>query len=145
MTESPDLIAAKAALEGSVSLALVKGECAVSYCGRGIGDLYSAASGGSDYAGYAAADRIVGRAAAFLFVKLKVASVYAAVLSEGGREVLLANGIDCFYGELTENIINRAGSGRCPMEEATESVTDPEEAVVAIGAKLKELRTKAAR
>lgn len=145
MTESPDLIAAKAALKGSVGLALVKGGCAVSYCGRGIGDLYAAVKGGADYAGYAAADKIVGRAAAFLFVALKVASVYAAVLSEGGREVLLAYGIDCFYGELTENIINRAGSGRCPMEEATESVKDLAEAVDAIGAKLKELRAKAAR
>ena len=145
MRESPDLIAAKQALKGSVGLVLVKGDRAVSYCGRGIGDLYSAVKGGADYVGYAAADKIVGKAAAFLFVGLKVASVYAAVLSEGGRDVLLAHGIDCFYGELTESIINREGSGKCPMEEATESVKDPEEAVAAIGAKLKELRSKAER
>ncbi len=145
MTESPDLISAKAALKGSVGLALVKGDCAVSYCGRGIGDLYSAVKGGADYVGYAAADKIVGRAAALLFAKLKVASVYAAVLSEGGRDVLLAHGIDCFCGELTESIINREGSGKCPMEEATENINDPDEAVAAIGAKLNELRSRAAR
>ena len=102
-----------------------------------------AASGGFYVA--MAADKIVGRAAALLFAKLKVASVYAAVLSEGGRDVLLAYGIDCFCGELTESIINREGSGKCPMEEATENINDPDEAVAAIGAKLNELRSRAAR
>ena len=48
-------------------------------------------------------------------------------------------------GDRTESIINREGSGKCPMEEATENINDPDEAVAAIGAKLKELRSKAER
>ncbi len=145
MTGSADLIAAIAALESGATLVFAKGVVLERYDGRGIGDLYAAASGGSDYAGYAAADKIVGRAAAFLFVKLKVASVYAAVLSEGGREVLLAHGIDCYYGELTESIVNRAGTGSCPMENAVRGIVNPDEALYAIGEKLKELRARSAR
>lgn len=40
---------------------------------------------GKDLSGFYAADKIVGRAAAFLYVKLGAAGVYAPVMSRGGE------------------------------------------------------------
>ncbi len=82
---------------------------------------------GRDLRGFSAADLVVGRAAAMLFVLAGVRSVYAETMSEGAREYLLAHGIPAEYGELTEGIRNRAGTGSCPMEAAVRGIDAPEE------------------
>ena len=91
-------------------------------------------------AGCIAADKVVGRAAAFLYVLLGVRAVFAGVMSEGGRRVLSAHGIHAEYGALCDVIINRAGTGMCPMEEAVRSAVRPEEALALIRRRQRELR-----
>lgn len=142
MTENPDLRAARNALGENATLAFVKGDRLVKFEGSGIGDLYREVCAGKSYAGYSAADKIVGRAAAFLFVKLGVDGLYAATISSGAVEILEKYGIDCSFGVLTPNIINRLGTGKCPMEEAVSDARNPDKATEAIGAKLKELRAE---
>lgn len=87
-------------------------------------------------------DKIVGKAAALLYSYLEVKSVYAAVMSKKGREVLQKHGIEAKFDVQTEEIRNRAGNGICPMEAAVADIEEPSEAVAAIKNKITALRKK---
>lgn len=82
------------------------------------------------------ADRIVGRAAAFLAVFGGASAVYGEVMSSGAVSVLEEAGLLYSYGTCTERIINRKGDGPCPMEQAVADVTDPAQAVWILHAKV---------
>lgn len=109
---------------------------------RGVSPLLSALDSGQSYAGWSAADRVVGLGAAFLYVLLGVREVWAGVMSRGARTMLEEHGITCFPEEMTESIRNRAGDGVCPMEEAVSEIDDPLAALAAIRAKRRELMQK---
>jgi hypothetical protein len=93
-------------------------------------------------AGFAAADRVVGKAAAYLYVLLGAAYVYAPVMSAKALAVFKKYGIAADYDTCPDGIINRAGNGPCPMENAVANVATPEEALAAIKSKLREMMTK---
>lgn len=95
---------------------------------------------GKHFKGYAAADRIVGSAAAYLYVILDVQEVYAQVMSQDAIEILTQHGIVAMYDVTTGMIRNRSNTGRCPMEQAVRSCKTPEEAYQAIRRKLNELQ-----
>lgn len=86
-----------------------------------------------------AADKVVGRATAFLYCLLQVKSIHALVLSQGALEVLEAFGIVVTYDTLVPSIRNRDNSGPCPMEAATAACQSPESALAAIRATLDKL------
>ena len=88
------------------------------------------------------ADKIVGRAAAFLYVKLGAAGVYAPVMSRGAKELLAEYNIPAEADELTENIRNRQNTGLCPMECAVSSCGSPEAAYVAILEAIRKMQQK---
>lgn len=96
--------------------------------------------GTDDWKGAYAADKIVGKAAAMLYVLLGVKAVYAEVLSESAKAVFERYGIAYEYGTLTEKIINRMGTGLCPMELAVSEIDDPADAPDAIRAKIAQLK-----
>ena len=118
---------------------LQQGERVLTSTQRGVAPLVAWLDAGEG-AGGIAADKVVGRAAAFLYVLLGVRAVFAGVMSEGGRRVLTAHGIHAECGALCDVIINRAGTGMCPMEEAVRSAVRPEEALVLIRRRQRELR-----
>ena len=91
---------------------------------RGVKPLLELIDSSNDCKGAVAADKVVGKAAAFLYVLLGVKAVYADVISEHAFAVLQRNGILVDYTELVPMIKNRDGSGFCPMEQATLAVTD---------------------
>ena len=74
-----------------------------------------------------------------LYVRLGAARVWAQVMSRGGKTVLAAHGIAAECEVETERIINRLGTGMCPMEEAVEGIDNPLEAERAIRRKLSDL------
>lgn len=76
------------------------------------------------------ADKIVGRAAAFLFVYAGVKAVYGDVMSEKAMAVLQEAGIPYDYGKPVPYIINRRGDGMCPMEQKVENVQTADEAYI---------------
>ena len=82
--------------------------------------------------GFCAADKIVGKAAAFLFVRAGINSVYAEVLSRDGKAVLDAYGIPVEYETLSDRIINRTGDDICPMEKCVAACKEPEEGYLAL-------------
>ncbi len=106
---------------------------------RGVRPLLELIDSEADVKGFSAADRVVGKAAAFLYVKLGVKSVYANILSEPAKYVFQKNKIQC-YANLTVPLIrNRDKTGYCPMESAVLDITDADEAYMAIKNKLKEM------
>ncbi|HPN36201.1 MAG TPA: DUF1893 domain-containing protein [bacterium] len=71
----------------------------------------------SDMAGAAVIDKIVGRAAAYLCVKGKVAEVITPLASHGAQEVLQQAGIPLHALRVVAQIMNRDNTGPCPMEQ----------------------------
>lgn len=126
-------------LTGKTTCVLMKGSVILKSEYSGIRPMLEWLGENRDLAGFSVADRIVGKAAAMLFVKAKLASVYADVLSVPGKAYLEAHGIPFAYGTLTERIINRKGNGLCPMEQTVLNMDDAEEGYLALKAKSEEL------
>lgn len=128
--------------ESGASVVLCKGENYVTKSQRGIRPLLEWEESGEDYGGWSAADKIVGRAAAFLFILLGVRAVYGEVMSEGAFRILSERGIAAEYGTLAQTIRNREGTGMCPMEQAVLAVTEPTDAPQVLRRALQHLRQK---
>ena len=79
------------------------------------------------------ADRVIGKAAALLFACGGVRSIWATRISEAARDFLRATGIAFEYGELVPAILNRDGTGLCPMEQRAMGMEEPEEAFRVFG------------
>lgn len=106
---------------------------------RGIQPLMELLESGKDLCGYSAVDKVVGKAAAFLYCLLGVKALHAGVLSQPAREVLLSAGIAVECDTLVPAVRNRAGDGFCPMETAVWELTDPAMAPDAIRNALQKL------
>lgn len=88
----------------------------------------------------AVADKVVGKAAALLFVRGGVGSVYAQTISEPAAAVLRAHKVLFVCRETVPHIVNRTGDGMCPMEQCVWKIDDPKTAEVALRQRLRELR-----
>lgn len=135
-----DLEQAKAKLqEGEYTCVVCKGTSLYTSTHRGVRPLMEWLGQGMNFAGYSAADKVVGKATAFLYVKLGVKEVYARVISKPALEVLHLNEILIEYDLLVDNIINRKGDGFCPFELAVLSTDVPATAYQLIQQKLAQL------
>lgn len=124
-----DINHAKYILEDrNASVVFCRGEQMIILDGKGIKPLLELMKKQIALSEYSVADKIVGKAAALLFIKMKVSSVYGSVMSEKARDIFLHYNIPFFYKTLTKEIINRRGDDLCPMEKAVENVNDPEKA-----------------
>ena len=133
-----DLEKAKSILNGGeYTCVLCKGDIIHSSRHRGVRPLLELLE--TDVSGFSAADKVVGKATALLYCLLKVQAVYAQVISLAALQVLQSNNIAVSWGSQVDFIRNRAGDGRCPMEQATDGIYDPQEALAAIQKKLQEL------
>ena len=83
---------------------------------------------------------MIGKATALLYCLLGIRALYTQVISEAALEVLEAHKINVQWEQRVPYIVNREGTGRCPMELATQDISDPAQAPAAIRAKLKELQ-----
>lgn len=134
-----DLERAMAALQPPHTLALCRDGEVLTSDRRGVAPMVAFLREGWALEGYAAADRVVGKAAAWLFILAGVRAVYAATLSEGGRELLTRHGIPVQWETLTPTIRNRDNTGLCPMEQAVAEATDPADALERIEARMAQL------
>ena len=119
--------------------AIAKGEKLFTSTSRGVRPLLDLIASGEDFRGGVAADKIVGKAAALLYAHMGIAEVYAGVLGEGGLAVLREHDIAAQFGTLAEHIVNRSGTGLCPMELASENLSDPAEAYFVLKKRADEL------
>ncbi len=106
---------------------------------NGISPMLEFLNDKTELKGFSAADKIIGKAAALLFVKSGVTEVFGEVMSRAAVLVLSENGIKYSYDMLTEIIINRSGDGICPMEKTVEDIDNPDEADAALREKLHQL------
>lgn len=106
---------------------------------RGVSPLVDWLDQGIDARGFSAADKVVGKGAAFLYVLLGVRAVYAPVMSQSAKMVLEQHRVTAVCDDCPERILNRAKTGFCPIESATLDIDDPHEALSAIKQRLKEL------
>lgn len=123
----------------SHSLALCLDGKTVTSDKRGVGALVGFIDDNMNFDGYSAADIIVGKAAAMMFVKLGVRTLYARTLSRSGAEYLKKHNVEFSYGEMCDRIINRAGTDICPMEKAVADTEDCDEGYILIKRRMKEL------
>lgn len=78
--------------------------------------------------GAEATDKIVGKAAALIYVHCHIGKVHGKTMSKSAVEVFEKYNIEYSYDILTDKIINRLGTGLCPMETVVLDIDDPKEA-----------------
>lgn len=139
-----DLQRAKDCLQknGAYTCVFCRGKLSETDSRRGILPLWDRLEAGRDYAEYCAADRVVGKAAAMLYILLHIRALWAGVISEPALEMLERHGVAVSYMTRTDAIVNRSKTGPCPMESAVLQCDDPRLAPALIREALEKLRTK---
>ena len=128
--------------EKDLTLVLVLNENIYKSSEKGIKPLLQLLNSGKNYLNYSAADKIVGKAAAMLYKLLNINDIYGEVMSISAINFLEQNNINFKYKIKTKEIINRKGTGICPMEETVLNIENPTEAKKLLENKLKELINK---
>lgn len=135
-----DTIRAKEIMEThNFTCVLCKDDIMYTSSERGVKPLLNFIENNINCAGLCAADKIVGKAAAMLYVLLGVDEVYADVMSEAGIKMLNEHNIKPYYNTSVKSIRNRKNTGICPMEETVQFLSIPEEGLKAIKNKLAQL------
>lgn len=138
-----DLQKAKQMLaSGGYTCVICRADACHTATARGVKPLVNWLDTGADLSGASAADKVVGKATAFLYCLLGVRAVYAQVMSRGAAEVLENAGIAAEWSKLVPGIINRAGTGPCPFEAAVSGIDAPAEALPVIHQKMVEMNIR---
>ncbi len=124
------------------TVAFLNGTELITSTQRGVSPLLKILDKHGSLPGFYAADKVVGRAAAFIYVLLGIRKLYALTASDGACEVLKQYGIDFFCESRVPVIRNRTDTDLCPMEKATAAANSPEEAVAIIRKTLEKLINK---
>ena len=124
--------AADLLLSGNYTCVLCGRDCSYTDMRRGVRPLLELLDRGKNLCGFVAADKVVGKAAAFLYVLMGVSAVYAQVVSAPAKEVLSRYGIELVYAHQVPAIENRTKTGLCPIESSVWDIDDPQIALVAI-------------
>ena len=129
----------KALVDGGKALVVAKdGVISLQVEGRGlspVADVYRDSP--QLLAGATVWDRIVGRAAAAFYVKAGAQTVLAHVMSLDAKSFLESRGIAADAVTLVPRIVNRDGTGDCPMEVAVNGLDDPDRMIESIGKVMK--------
>lgn len=107
---------------------LCRGDEILTSTKTGIAPMMDFLDSGADLCGFCAADRIVGKAAAMLFVLAGVREVYAEVITDEAIRILSERQIGVSFSQKVPMIINRMGSGPCPMEATVKDLECPQKA-----------------
>jgi hypothetical protein len=119
---------------------ILKGDVCYNSTKRGIAPLMGYLADDIHMQGYFAADKVVGKAAAYLYVLLEIAELYVAVISVPALEVLQRFHIPVTYDILVPAIRNRTDTGFCPMETAVLNIQFADEAYKVLKAKINEMQ-----
>lgn len=134
-----DLMLAKEELSRH-TLALAKDGEVITSDKRGVAPMVDFLREGKSFSGFFAADKVIGKAAAMLFIKAGVKEVFGETVSQSAKELFESCGVRVSYNTLVPYIINRDKTGMCPMESTVFSVSDVETGVKIIFEKLDKMR-----
>ena len=140
---SADLYAEMDALvRGDKSLVIAKNGVIVAQKeGRGIAPILTAAEAG-ELKGAIVADKVIGRAAAAIAVVGGADEVRTPLAAEGAKALLESHGIRFVAEKTVPLILNREGTGSCPMEAAVKGCDEPAQMVSKIKETLERIKAK---
>ncbi len=124
---------------GGYTCVLCHGEQVYTSSDRGVKPLVRWIESETDVRGFSAADKVVGKGAAFLYLLMGVRHLYADVISAPALSLLQSNGIAVTFTTQAAHIINRQGDGICPFELAVMDIDDRRLAYAAICDKMKQM------
>ena len=131
-----------ALVRGDKALVVAKNGVIVSQKeGRGIAPILNASEAG-DLKGAIVADKVIGRAAAAIAIVGGAIEVRTPLAAEGAKALLDSRGIRLVAEKTVPTILNRAGTGSCPMEAAVKGCDDPEQMVSKIKETLERIKAK---
>ena len=130
----------KLMLNNNYTCVLVSNENCLISNKRGVKPLLEFLDTKEKFENFSAADRVIGKGAAFLYLLLKIKEIYAQVISESALELLKSNGVTVYYGEVVGRIQNRQKNGFCPIETAVLNVCNENEALNVIKETLKKIK-----
>jgi hypothetical protein len=112
--------------EENLSLVVRSADGQVStYTGQGVSDLYRLSRENIELLRDATvADKVVGMGSAVLMSFCGVKKCLANVISQDAYALLLNHGISVSATIITPRIVNRTGTGRCPLEILLDGKTD---------------------
>lgn len=124
MTMNDDWLRAQRELSAHDELGCVacRGDETLTGTGRGVKPLLAWLAAGQRLDGFSASDRVIGKAAAMLYIQLGAVAVRGHVMSEAGLAMLQAHHVEAAYDELVPMIRNRANTGMCPIEQSVRDV-----------------------
>lgn len=125
--------------KGNYTLAAVSGNDTITSDKRGVKPLLEMLDEKKHLHGFSIADKVIGKAAAYLYVLLEADEIYTNVISRPALDILKNHAVNVEYGILTEAIRNRDNTGFCPMETAVMNAESPDEALRLIREKLRQL------
>jgi len=131
MLPEPDDLGRAVALlaSGGHTCVLCRGDEVLTSDDHGPAPLVEWLAQGVELAGFSAADRVVGRAAALLYAAGGVRAVHAVLASELASGVLAAHEIAFTAEKAVPAILNRDRTASCPMEALVAGVDDLDVAV----------------
>ena len=95
---------------------------------RGVKDLYDILSTQPELLrGAFIADKVVGKGAAALMILGGIDSLYTDTISVAAQELFSCYKVEVKYDKLVPHIINRAGTGVCPVESLCKECNTAEE------------------
>lgn len=128
-----DLERAKAALKADkCTCVLTLGTVMFKSKEKGVQPLLDWMNSGNNYMGYMIADKVVGRAAAFIDIAMGIREVYAEVISEGAKELLENNHVAVTADTIVPEILNSDKTDSCPLEKAVAGITNAADALMPI-------------
>ncbi len=84
-------------------------------------------------------DKVVGKAAAMVMALGSISYCHALTMSRHAKDFFNSRNIECSCDVLTDCIMNRAGDGMCPMEQAVMGIDDACDGLNAIKNRLAKL------
>ncbi len=111
----------------SHALVVIKNNQKKVYDGRGIMPLMTLVDDDGINGAYVA-DKVVGKAAALLLVYGGASEVYTPMISKSAVKVFKEHNMIYSADKVVNYIVNKSGTGLCPMEKAVRNVNNPNEA-----------------
>lgn len=128
--------------QGDYTCVLTDGSETVTSKERGVLPLIKLYDSKKDFSAFSAADKVIGKAAAMVYVLLGVKEIYSLVISDAAAVVFSCNGIAFYCDKKVPRILNRTNTGFCPMEEAVKDIDNPYDGLNAVREKLKALNNQ---
>ncbi len=126
-------------IDENLKFVLIKDDRIIKSNDRGVKPLLDLIRSKEDVRGFSAADKVVGKAAALLYLKLGVREIYARLISKEAVDLFRENGVYYEYTSIQPFIKNRDLTDMCPMDKSVRSISDPDKAFIAISETVRRL------